>query len=90
MSASLSGRHKHWLNNIGVKLFSVVCALLLWFYVATDNRFDHSQSVSLQLVNQPEGMILTDPIPTDVLVRFRGSGRDLLTLCHAISILKSI
>lgn len=80
MKAFLSGRRKGWLKNIGVKLFSVAGALLLWFYVATDDRFDHNQKVSLQLVNQPQGVILTDPIPSDVLVRFRGSGRDLLTL----------
>ena len=80
MRASLSGRRKGWLKNIQVKLFSVVCAMVIWFYVATDNRFDHTQSVSLQLVNQSDGFILTDRMPENVLVRFRGSGKALLTL----------
>jgi len=73
-------RCKKWFANYKVKIFSLFSALFLWFYVVTDNRFDHTISVPLHLINQPQGRILSEPIPSKVNVLFRGTGKDLLNL----------
>lgn len=80
MKISLLGHRKGWLKNIQIKLFSLVCGLFLWFYVTTDNQFDHTQHVALHVVNKPSGYILADSIPSHVQVRFRGKGKELLSL----------
>ena len=75
-------RHKKWFINLKVKLFSLLSALFLWFFVVTDNYFDHKMGVSLHLVNQPNDWILTRPIPSKVDVLFRGRGKDLLSFAY--------
>jgi len=72
-------RHHKWFQNYKVKLFSFLSAIFLWVFVVTDNRFDHTMSIPLRLTNKPKGWILTQPIPSEVRVRFRGSGKDLLS-----------
>ena len=61
-------------------MFPLVCGLFLWFYVTTDNQFDHTQYVSLRVINKPSGYILAEPIPSRARVRFRGKGKNLLSL----------
>lgn len=70
-------QHRRWLQNYKVKLFSLLSAFFLWVFVVTDNRFDHTLSIPLRLINKPKGWILTQPIPSRVKVRFRGLGKDL-------------
>lgn len=74
--------YRKWFHNSKVKLFSLLSALFLWFFVVTDNNFEHTLSVHLRLSNKPEGWILTHPLPSKVRVRFRGSGKELLTFSH--------
>lgn len=69
-------------RNYKVKLFSVVSALFIWFYVVTDNYFEVTIPVPLQLVNFPEGYILANEIPSTVKVLFRGSGKSLLSFYY--------
>lgn len=73
-------RFKNWFKFYKVKFFSLLSALFLWFYVVTDNRFNHTVDVPLHLVNKPAGWILSEPTPSKVQVLFRGKGKDLLTL----------
>ena len=75
-------RYKKWLNNYKVKIFSLLSALFLWFYVVTDNRFNHTIQVPLHLTNRPQGWILQEPIPSRIKVQFRGSGKDLLNFLY--------
>ena len=69
---------RKWLTNYKAKLFSLIFALLLWFFVVTDNHFDHTTTVAVRLINQPEGWILKKEIPSRITVLFRGSGKELL------------
>jgi YbbR domain-containing protein len=71
--------HKYF-KHYKVKFFSLLSALILWFLVVSDQYYDHTLNVSLRLVNKPEGMILKQPVPYKVKVRFRGSGKNLLSL----------
>lgn len=72
--------HKKWRQYDKVKLLSLLSAFFLWFYVVTDNYFDHTLKVPIRLVNRPRGWILTQPIPSKAEVTFRGSGKTLLSL----------
>jgi YbbR domain-containing protein len=71
---------KKLLMNPKVKIFSLLSALFLWFYIVTDSRYEHTLHVPIHIQNQPEGWILTYPIPSKAKVRFRGTGKDLLSL----------
>jgi len=74
--------HQRWFYNSKAKIFSLLTALFLWFYVVTDNQFDHTVDIPLKIVNMPKGWILTHPVPSKVKVLFRGSGKNLLSLTY--------
>lgn len=67
-------------NHFRVKFFSFLCAIFLWFYVVTDNVYEYTFSVPLKIKNQPSGWILTEEIPEKVRVRFKGTGKNFLSL----------
>jgi len=71
---------KKVLAHYGVKLFCLLSALFLWFYVTTDNDYSQVVSLPLKLLNQPQGWILSQSLPPKVKVYFQGSGKDLLSL----------
>jgi len=66
-------------RNYKIKLFSLLSALFFWVYVSIDNTYDHVAGVPLRLINRPEGFVLLKPIPSDVTVEFKGSGRAFLS-----------
>jgi YbbR domain-containing protein len=68
-----------WLRNYKIKLFSLLGAFIIWFYVVTNNNYDHTLDVSIRLINKPSGWILKQPIPSKVKVLFRGTGKDLIS-----------
>jgi len=74
--------HQRWFYNSKAKIFSLLTALFLWFYVVTDNQFDHMVNIPLHVVNKPKGWILIRPIPSKVKVLFRGTGKNLLSLTY--------
>lgn len=71
---------KSWSKNYKIKIFTLISAVFLYFYVVTDNDFTHIQSIPLQIINKPAGLIPADPVPESVRVQFRGSGKSLLRL----------
>jgi YbbR domain-containing protein len=68
------------LNNYQVKLVSFVIAVFIWFFVITENDYQHIIEVPLHLENIPEGKVLADTIPDNIRVRVNGSGKELLAL----------
>jgi len=73
-------KYPKWFLHYKVKLFSLLCAFFLWFYVVTDNTFDHTLSIPLRIKNKPEGWILKQSVPSKVRVEFKGVGKDLISL----------
>jgi len=55
-------------------------ALLLWFHVATDRMYEHTESFPLEVFNFPERLILTEKLPEQVDVTIQGKGKELLKL----------
>jgi len=72
-----------WLKNPKVKLFSLLIALFLWFYVVTDNYFTHTIKIPLYLVNKPKGFILTHTVPENVSVEVKGNGKDIIRFIYS-------
>ncbi len=68
-------------KNLGLKLGSLVVAFLLWFHIATEgDAFERVLDVPLQVTGVPEGMVVSQEVPSRALVRFRGQGKRLMTL----------
>ncbi|MGE5390928.1 MAG: YbbR-like domain-containing protein [Deltaproteobacteria bacterium] len=64
-------------NNIGLKIISVVLALLLWAYIANENQgsaSQHTAGVSLRYTNLGDGLVVSGP--ERVAVKLWGSFRE--------------
>ncbi|MCD6116089.1 hypothetical protein J7K93_03660 [bacterium] len=72
-----------WLKDSKVKLFSLLIALFLWFYVVTDNYFTHTVKIPLFLINKPTGWILTHSIPESISVEVKGNGKDIIRFIYS-------
>ncbi|HSC71525.1 MAG TPA: CdaR family protein [Candidatus Methylomirabilis sp.] len=68
------------LNNLGLKLLSVILAVLLWAVVLGEQKVEVTISIPLELKDLPRNMVLVNE-PTDTLhVRLRGPGTLVTTL----------
>lgn len=63
----------HPFRNPGLKVLSVVIAVLLWLTVAGEQTMMRSLRVPLEFQNQPDHLEITDVSPATVDVRVRGS-----------------
>ena len=72
-------QHK-WSNHFKIKCLSLLCALILWLFIATDKYYEHTLNVSLNLINQPAEMVLKEHVPSNIKVDFGGSGKELINL----------
>ena len=65
------------LDNLGLKLFSVVMAFSLWYIVAGGEGTEMVVPVSLEFRNVPEGMEVLEESAQQVNIRLRGSSEIL-------------
>jgi len=65
-------------QNFWFKLVAIIMALLLWFHVATDKVYEHTDTFPLEIFNIPERLILAEKLPEQVDVTIRGKGKELL------------
>ncbi len=72
--------HHKWFIHFKIKCLALLCALILWFFIASDKYYEYTLDVSLNLINQPAEMVLKDPVPSNVQVNFGGSGKELINL----------
>lgn len=79
---------KKWFENYRIKLFSAALAVMVWFFVVTDNTYFQVISVPLYLINKPDDLILKTPVPDAVKVRFEGKGKDLIILGYRDKIIE--
>lgn len=68
------------LDNFKVKSVAFLCAFFIWFFVITDNTYEHVVDVQVQVTNMPEGKVPLSEIPGTVKVKIKGSGKDLIGL----------
>ncbi|MBI5836038.1 MAG: hypothetical protein HZB25_02225 [Candidatus Eisenbacteria bacterium] len=67
-----------WLfGNLGIKMMSLLLAMLVFLHVATDREQELKFRVPLRLVNLSDSLVAMGRVPGDALVSFRGRGRDI-------------
>ncbi len=64
--------------NIGLKIVSIVFAVLLWFYVTAQMEGKETVKIPLEIVNIPESLTVVNDIPRSIEVTMRGARSDLL------------
>lgn len=67
-------------RNWQVKLYMFLLAILLWFFVVTNQTYETGIDVPLDIVDMKSDKILVSDIPSTISVRFAGAGKDLLIL----------
>jgi len=58
----------------GVKIGSLLLAILLWLYVVTSNTYVYEMRVPLEVINVQPGKTLAEKVPEKVRARLRGTG----------------
>ncbi|MFQ5884592.1 MAG: YbbR-like domain-containing protein, partial [Thermoplasmata archaeon] len=66
-------------NNIDLKIWSVVLALLVWFHVATERTYDTTYTARLEFVNPPKGWTIVGNPPEEISLRLRATGKQLIS-----------
>ena len=68
------------LNNLKYKITVVLLAILIWFFVKTEDNYSYSFDVPIQIDNLDEDRIIVNDIPNKVETIFWGKGRALFSL----------
>jgi len=63
-----------------VKLVVLVVAIFIWFYVITENIYDHSIDVPIVITSLSDDKVVINPIPKRVKLKVRGTGKSLIAL----------
>ena len=74
-------RWSGWLfDNLGLKLFALLLAVLLYVHVLTDRPSEQTIYLPVTVDGLPDSLALASNPPTEVGVRLRGTGKELITL----------
>ncbi len=68
------------LNHLQTKIIVFLLAILVWFYVITEDEYTHTIDVPIELSNVRSDRIITNNYPTKAKVSFQGSGKQMLRL----------
>ncbi len=66
------------INNPTRKIFAIVFAFGLWFFVAIDNNYQYSKEIKILYEHLPRSLVIVDSVPT-INVTFLGRGGSLLS-----------
>ncbi len=70
-----------WLGfNFGLKIWSVIIAVFLWFHVTTERVIEQPFRIPLETSGVPEDLVLVDPPPRFVEVTIRGRAKEIIRL----------
>ena len=67
-------------GNLGLKLASLLLALLLYGHVVTDQEREETVSIPLRVAGLPDSLVASGDLPQRVNARVRGKWRDLIRL----------
>jgi len=67
-------------RNIQLKILAIIFAMVLWFHVATNQRYDLEILYTIKYVNVPDKLALVERPVDEVAVMLRGSGKGLMRL----------
>lgn len=70
-----------WLfDNLGLKLFALLLAVLLYLHVLTDRTVEQTLYFPVQVEALPDSLALASSVPAEIGVKLRGSGKQLWRL----------
>lgn len=64
-------------QNLGLRIGSIALAVLLWFFVVSENEYSVVMSMPIEGRNLPAQKALKEEVPADAQVRLKGTGRAL-------------
>jgi YbbR domain-containing protein len=64
------------------KIFAIIFAFGLWFYVSIDKNYNYQRPIEIEYVNISNSLIMTDSVPS-IDVRFTGRGGTLFSIWAA-------
>ncbi|MCH8018960.1 YbbR-like domain-containing protein [candidate division KSB1 bacterium] len=67
-------------KNYKVKIVALVFAILIWFFVVTENEYEHVIEIPVAVINTPPGKVILSDLPKVVKVKIKGTGKDLIAL----------
>lgn len=67
-------------RNWQLKLYMLVLAIILWFFVVANQTYETVMDVPLKVVDMKPEKVLVSDLPGAVSVRFSGVGKDLLIM----------
>ncbi len=65
-------------RNWQVKLYMIILAFFLWIFVVTNQNYETTLDVPIQVIDMRPGKVLISDLPEHVRIRYSGSGKDLL------------
>jgi len=66
--------------NLGLKIWSIVIALFLWFHITTEEVVEESFWIPLKTQGLPETLVLLNRPPEYIQVKIKGRGKQILRL----------
>lgn len=73
--------------NWGLKVLSLLTAILFWFHVITERTYETTTIVPIQYANLGTNLLITKLPPSSVKVKIRGKGKELLRFSGSAKIL---
>ncbi|MDM7926179.1 MAG: CdaR family protein [bacterium] len=70
---------RFFVHNYKIKLFCLLSALFFWFYISLENAYEFTVDVPVRVEHAPPGWILLHPLPAEVRVLFKGTGRQFVS-----------
>lgn len=67
-------------NHLQTKFIALFLALLLWFYVVTEDEYSYILNIPIRVTNVKPGKIIENDYPREARVMFGGKGKQLLGL----------
>lgn len=67
-------------HNIVLKLSALALALLLWVHVATNKLYEYQLVLPVKVINIPKGLILLSEPPSEVDIKLKATGKQLILL----------
>jgi len=59
-------------HNLGLKVLSLIMAVVIWFFVDVGKEKEISMSVPVRFENLPPGLVVAGPPPPPIYVRLKG------------------
>ncbi len=71
---------ENFTRDLGLKIFSLIIAILVWFHATTEKTYTHYVTIRLAYSGLPKNLFVLNELPKEAKARVRGRGKDLILL----------